>query len=190
MMVHIDDSLLNEFLDRQLDAATQKRVADHLAKCDDCRERLTEMEGLFAALAEMPEAPLMVDLSRQVVARLSAEFQPRPMPRWTFPVIALQLLVTLALFIWVWPAAQPVLETAGRTLAQAAGQLQPDFSMSEAVAPLVNTLENLSELGEAVGPNSPLPVLEGFLIIGLTLILWLAGSGLLLRQSLAVQNKS
>jgi hypothetical protein len=141
-------------------------------------------------LEEVEDVPLMVDISRQVVARLSAEFQPRPMPRWTFPIIALQLLAALALFIWVWPAAQPVLETAAQTLPQAAGQFLPDFSLSDAVEPLINGLESLSELGEAVGPNSPLPVLEGFLIIGLALILWLAGSGLLLRQSLAVQNKS
>jgi hypothetical protein len=189
-MNHIDDDLLNEYLDEQLDAAMGKRVDAHLAGCYDCRERLAEMRQLFATMAELPEASLGVDLSRRVVARLSAEFRPRPIPRWTFPIIAVQKLVALALFVWLWPSVQPALETAGRTLPETAELLLPAFSLFDVVEPLFDGLERLSELGQTIGPDSPLPILEGFLIIGLAFILWLAGSGLLLRQSLTVQQKS
>lgn len=189
-MTHIDDSLLNEYLDHQLDGAARERVRAHLAGCKDCRERLAETEWLFTSLEQLPEAPLMVDLSRQVVERISAEFKPRPIPRWTIPIVALQMLAALALFIWLWPFAQPMLESAGQTLPQTAEQLLPDFSLVEALEPLAGGMENLGEIGAAISPDSPLPILKGFLIIGLALILWLTGSGLLLRQSLIMQNDS
>jgi len=189
-MIHIDDAVLNEFLDRELDTAMQKQVKDHLVSCEDCRERLAEMEGLFAELADLPDVPLMVDLSRQVVARLSAEFKPRPIPRWTFPIIGLQLLVLLAVAIWLWPSVEPDLVVVGRTLPQTAEQLLPDFSLSEAVEPLVRGIESLGEIGAGFGPDSPLPILEGFLIIGVALIIWLAGSGLVLSQGFVMRNNS
>ncbi|MFZ0544880.1 MAG: zf-HC2 domain-containing protein [Candidatus Promineifilaceae bacterium] len=189
-MNHIDDYLLNEYLDGQLDAATRMRVGEHLAVCEDCQVRLAEEQALFASLAQMPDVPLTVDLSRQVVARLSAEFKPRPIPRWAIPVVALQVLTAVVLFVWLWPSIQPVLETAGQALPQNIEQILPDLSLSQAVDPLASGAEWLSDLGRALTPDSSLPILEGFLIIGLAFILWLAGSGLLLRQSLATPNKS
>jgi hypothetical protein len=96
----------------------------------------------------------------------------------------------VALFVWLWPSVQPSLETAGRTLPETAELLLPAFSLFDVVEPLFDGLDRLSELGQTIGPDSPLPILEGFLIIGLAFILWLAGSGLLLRQSLTVQQKS
>lgn len=193
-MVHIDDSILNEYLDRQLDAAEQERVAGHLAECEDCQERLAEMENLFAGLAVLPEVALAVDLSERVVARLSAEFKPRPIPRWTIPVFALQLVAALVLFIWLWPMVQPVLGNVGELMVETAENLQPNLPLSDVAAPLIDTLESglerLAEISEGLSPHASLSILEGFLIIGLALILWLAGSGLLLRQSLVIQNNS
>jgi hypothetical protein len=193
-MTHFDDTLLNEYLDRQLDAASHERLTVHLAGCEACQARLVEAQQLFEALEGLPEVPLMVDLSRQIVARLSAEFKPRPqpgwtLPRWTFPIIALQLIAALTLFIWLWPGMSSALGTAERELSLTADQLLPDLSLSQILEPLVGSFERLAEIGQAIGPSSTLPIYQGFLIIGLALIFWLAGSGLLLRQSLVAQNK-
>lgn len=187
-MTHIDDALLNEYLDRQLDTAVLAQVEEHLTTCAACQARLEEMERLFVGLADLPEVPLMVDLSQQVVARISAEFKPRPIPRWTFPIIGLQMLAVLALVIWLWPSIQPELAGIGRTVPQTAEQLLPDFSLSEAFEPLISGIESLGELGAAVSPDSPLPILEGFLIIGAALVIWLAGSGLVLSRSFVIRN--
>lgn len=188
-MSHIDDELLNEYLDGELDRTLFGQVEAHLVGCDACRERVGEMRWLFGSLAEVPEVALGVDLSQRVVARLAAEFKPRPVPRWTFPVVALQLLMALALFVWLWPSVQSGLETVGQILPGTAEML-PTFSLSDLFEPVVGGLERLGEYGQVIGLDSPLPILEGFLILGLAFILWLAGSGLLLKQSLAMQQKS
>jgi RNA polymerase sigma-70 factor (ECF subfamily) len=147
----------------------------------------------YDEMAETLERSLTVDLSERVVARLSAELKPRPIPRWTVPIIGLQFVAALTLFVWLWPVVQLVYENVGEIVGQTAEQLQPDLSFSDVIAPMVDGLasglQGMGDIGGAFNPNSPLPILEGFLIIGLALILWLAGSGLLLKQSLAVQNK-
>ncbi len=187
-MTHISDNLLNEYLDQQLDTAVHERLTAHLTTCNDCQLRLSEAEQLFATLDALPEIPLMGDLSRQVVARLTAEFKPRPLPRWIFPVIVLQMIGALALSIWLWPVIGSALETVGREIPQVAGQLLPELSLSQLLNPLINSFDRLSDLGETLSPDFSLPIYQGFLIIGLALIFWLAGSGLVLRQSLFVQN--
>lgn len=189
-MTHIDNTLLNEYLDEQLETAVLERVEAHLAACASCRERLAGEKQLFAELAELPEIPLTVDLSPSVMARISAEIRPRPLPRWTVPIITLQMAAAAALFIWLWPSALPLLETAGQFLSQTAGQWLSDFSLSETVSPLFEEMDRLGQIGEVIKPDSPLPILEGFLIISLALILWLAGSGLILSQSLILKKES
>ena len=189
-MAHISDELLNEYLDQQLDTTTHERLTAHLAACDDCQVRLLEAQQLFATLDALPEAPLMVDLSRQVVARLSAEFKPRPLPGWTLPIIVLQMIAALALFIWLWPVMDSALQTVGREVPQAIGRLLPEISLSQLLDPLASSFDRLSELGERLSPDLSLPIYQGILIIGLALILWLAGSGLVLRKSLFMQNNS
>ena len=187
-MNHLNDTFLNEYLDQQLDPAAHERISVHLAGCSECRERLAEMEQLFTTMANLPEVPLMTDLSQRVVARISAEFKPRPIPRWTFPVIVLQLVAVLVVAIWLGPSMQPDLDSVGRNFSQTAEQLMPNLSLSEVVEPLLSGIKSLGELGEAVGPDAPLPILEGFLIIGLALIVWLAGSGLILSRSFVMRN--
>jgi hypothetical protein len=82
------------------------------------------------------------------------------------------------------------LETAGEMVPGPAEQLLPSFSMSQVMEPLNRSVDGLADFGRAFDTGSSLPIFEGFLIIGLALIFWLAGSGLLLRQSLLVENRS
>ena len=189
-MNHIDETLLNEYLDQQLDVSVREQVNDHLADCAACRERLAEKQQLFVMLKQVEEVPLMVDLSRQVVARLSAEFKPRPIPRWSLPIIAMQMVAALALFIWLWPSVQSFLEKAGQAISRMAIQLQPDLSFSQLINLISGFIDKLGEFGQGISPTSHLPVLEGFLIIGLALLFWLAGTGLVLRQSLTAPNET
>lgn len=197
-MTHISDNLLNEYLDGALETAVYEQVSAHLAGCEACRVRLAKGQQLFAALDSVPEVPLMVDLSRQVMNRLTAELKPRPLPRWMSQVVAIQMVTALALFVWLWPVMGSAMETAESLLPQSADQMLPSVSLSQLLDPLSSTPDLLSDWGQTLeqtlsqifSPGSSLPILEGFLIIGLALVFWLAGSGLLLRQSLLLQNKS
>lgn len=189
-MNHISDSVLNQYLDRELETAVREQVAAHLAGCVACQARLAETERLFAAIEGVPEVPLTVDLSPAVVDLLGAELKPHPLPAWMRPVVLVQLVAALALVFWLWPVVGSALETVGDVLPGTAEQLLPSFSLSEMVEPLNRSVDELADFGRTFDTGSSLPMVEGFLIIGLALVLWLAGSGLLLRQSLLVENRS
>jgi anti-sigma factor RsiW len=46
--------LVTAFLDRSLDAETERRVVDHLALCDGCERYIDQFRQTIRALGELP----------------------------------------------------------------------------------------------------------------------------------------
>jgi anti-sigma factor RsiW len=46
--------LVTAFLDRSLDAETERRVVDHLALCDGCQRYIDQFQQTIRALGELP----------------------------------------------------------------------------------------------------------------------------------------
>ena len=110
--MHLDDSTLNEYLDRRLEAEPARQVRQHLRVCQDCRSRRDQLQSLTASLAMLAETPLRRDLVRPVLARL----EPRPAPAFLGWVTAFEAVGATALATYLWPR------------------------LAETVAPIVNTV--------------------------------------------------
>lgn len=109
-MIHLDEDVLNEYLDDLLDAGQARTVEAHLEGCPACRQRLDMLRAVFQALDDLPDEPLTRDLSAVILARLPAT-QAQPLPRarqsgtwlasWRLPV--LQALAAILLLAATWP---------------------------------------------------------------------------------------
>jgi len=174
-MTHLSDETLNEYLDGTL-ASPERDAADgHLAGCVDCRARLGELNGLFAALADLPDVALERDISEAVRAALKGRVVvPRGM-RLALLAQGLALPVILAL---AWPLLK--VETA---LAGFSAPLSlPSFSAADLAgrfAALAAFSLPAFKLSFSLGLDPPA------IWITLTLVsaglLWLVGNALLLR---------
>lgn len=69
-MDHLNDALLNEYLDEALDKAARRRTEAHLASCPPCRARLDDLRTVFQDLGLLGEQPPARDLVPGVLARL------------------------------------------------------------------------------------------------------------------------
>ncbi len=76
-MRHLTESLLNEYLDETLDDEARCEAEAHLASCADCQAKANTLRRTFDVLAALPEEPLGHDLSRDVLARIPAQHNPR-----------------------------------------------------------------------------------------------------------------
>lgn len=104
---HLDDDMLNAWLDRELDADARARTATHLSTCASCAERLSALQTLHVRLQALPDARLERDLSAGVLARLRSNQRaaqaPEPLSRgWRF-VTALQMLAVALALAWFAP---------------------------------------------------------------------------------------
>ena len=78
---HLSDDLLSEWIDATLDAATQQRVAAHLAACAACATHAEGLQAVQATLHAMRQVESVPDF------RLTAQGQPRrAVTRHTVPV--------------------------------------------------------------------------------------------------------
>lgn len=68
---------LSAYLDDELDAGEQRRLAAHLAACPACAARLAELRALSADFRALPEESLGFDLAGVIEGRLAAS--PRPL---------------------------------------------------------------------------------------------------------------
>lgn len=75
--------LLDEYMDRQVDAHQRKAMEGHAASCPDCRHRMNEREQLFQRLEMSQEPVWTVDLSDSIMARIRAV----PTPTYTNPLV-------------------------------------------------------------------------------------------------------
>jgi hypothetical protein len=96
-MDHLNEFLLNEYLDQALDEAARRRVEAHLARCPRCRAHLDDLRIVFDALGLPDEKPLGRDLAPGILARLPRRSLS---PGWRVALaiqagVALGVLVTL-----------------------------------------------------------------------------------------------
>src|SRR5689334_7320586 len=99
MSNHLDDVLLNEYLDQTLERSARTEVETHLAHCSDCATRLTELRTLFADLESLPDLRLERDLTPAVLAVVRRRSQPQPLAASPLLglIFALQAVVTISL---------------------------------------------------------------------------------------------
>jgi len=104
VLSHLDDEVLNEYLDGALPAGQEKGVEAHLAICPDCSARLVEMQQLFVALADLPDKPAPHDLVPEVLDRLDIVYRSEPSHpfsrRWG-ALFCAEALIGIACMMWV-----------------------------------------------------------------------------------------
>lgn len=175
-MKHLDDDLLNEYLDGALDAEAQSQVETHLSACGQCRERCTDLQTMFAALSELPERPLQRNLAPAVLRALRPASQAARISPWLAAQSAIAvLLLALSLpFLTQWSAE------GGRWMG-AGWQALTGF--------VQNQLEWLSAFYGTVSLRLPvlpelisLPLAGWALVLGCSLAAWLLGNRLLLQK--------
>lgn len=69
-MKHLDDFLLNQYLDLELSAEELSRVEIHLNECPPCSARLEELQSISSVLKAYQEEPLPQDLTPLILRRL------------------------------------------------------------------------------------------------------------------------
>jgi anti-sigma factor RsiW len=105
MIDHLNEQILNMYLDAELSTDERKRVDTHLAACDACRTEMQALQGLFTALEELASAPeptpnLLPGVLAHIDSRRRAVGLRRLSALWLIP--ALQGAAALALLAWGW----------------------------------------------------------------------------------------
>jgi anti-sigma factor RsiW len=182
-MTHLDEATLNEYLDGELDPAERAEAERHLGDCTMCQAELAQLARLFTALALAPEpapgpelAPRLVARFRQETAR--AQRAPSPLGQWWGVGLVVELLVAAVALIVLWPWLRALLAPVGLPL-----PALPDLTV-------LLELPLADWLAATAGRLADLPPLPTFAVIGqwlpivgLALILWLVGNGLMLRPA-------
>lgn len=199
MSNHLDDVLLNEYLDVALEPSAQTEVEAHLAHCPECAARLTELRMLFADLEALPDLRLERDLTPAVLAVARRRSQPQPLTASPLLglVFALQAVVAISLLALAAPFVmqryQPLLAFQfGEQVSHAFTNLFASLSASWSA--LLTSAQNLMhESAVFVHPLQTSPFIsEAGLMICLTAVflLWLLGNGVLLRPTYVFRSKS
>jgi hypothetical protein len=190
-MSHIDDSLLNEYLDSALAPERRAEIAAHLAVCASCTARLANARALFAAIESLPDAPLERDLSGQVIAALRLRSNPLPLAvRLAFAaqavfavVLAASAAATLSLSL---APADPFINSALEAFTQSAESLMVQWQ----------ALIESAQSAIASGWDSALAFLPASLEwtwgagLAAVFLLWLAGNGVILRRFILSPQRS
>lgn len=66
------DSLLNEYLDGELDAVTATAVEAHLAECDSCRQTYEQLRAICGAVGDLAE-PVPDGLHKRIISAVRTE---------------------------------------------------------------------------------------------------------------------
>lgn len=177
-MQEFNEDLLHEYLDGTLDEERRQAVEAHLASSSDARARLAELQALFSSLDALPELPLTRDLSGAVVAAIGRETAvSTSLPRWVWWLLLGQVAIVLLLLGNVWASLLDWLGS-GRQLAMS--------WINSVQLPTLTFFQQFWVEVTAVWqpPNLPnlaidLPVGQWALLLGLALLLWLAGNRLL-----------
>jgi|GEM_PF-504879 len=192
MSNHLDDVLLNEYLDDSLERSARTDVEVHLAHCPDCATRLMELRTLFADLESLPDLRLERDLTPTVLAVVRRRSRPQPFA--DSPVLRLIFVLQAVVALSLLGLAAPLVAQRFQPLItfQFGGQVSLALTnlsatLSESWSALLTSVQSLmTESAALVQPiqTSPL-VSEAGLMICLTAVflLWLLGNGLLLRPT-------
>jgi hypothetical protein len=169
-MSHLDESLLNEYLDEVLDQPTRGAVEAHLDACPDCRARLDDLRMVFYSLSLLDEKPLAHDLTSGIIDRLPAAALS---PGWKL-VLTLQAGVAMGLLGAIGQAVlgllRPVMD--GRPLVSAWMGLMSRVSFHMPVV----TIRPLDLSGYSLPFSTPVTIV---LLITVMILLWLGNTRLL-----------
>ena len=169
-----DDTILQEYLDGELDEAQRREVAALLAESAEARAQLAEWQALYAAFTEVADIPLTTDLAGKVVAQLEGRVtavSPAPWLRW----LLLAQAAVVGLLVWQF---LPLLETwwgYGRSAFTVPQFQLPAFAVWQMMTGWGATL--LARLDDL--PTFSLLPSQWFLVLAVVLIIWLAGNRLL-----------
>jgi predicted anti-sigma-YlaC factor YlaD len=195
-MSHLDDSLLNEYLDETLDVAAQQEIESHLATCAGCRARLDQLRHAFAALDAVSDVTPAVDLSPKVAARLALSPRRGSASRWLAPALAAQAVLAVTLLVLLWPRLAPLAADGWTWMMGQGGEWSAEqIAALSGLAAWVNLrVANLMRDGliwlhlpGAMGEQS---VNSWLILLGSALLAWLIGNRLLLKNgSLQISAK-
>ena len=177
-MDEFNEDLLHEYLDGTLDDKTPQAVEAYLASSPEARAQLVALEALFSSLDALPELPLTTDLAAAVVAEIGRETAvSTPLPRWLWGLLLGQVLIALLLLGNAWAS---LLDWLGN------GRLLAAEWLTTIQLPTLAFLSDFWMEVTAVWqqPNLPnvsidLPAGQWALLLGLALLVWLAGNRLL-----------
>lgn len=179
--VHLDEAILNEYLDGALEPDSLRRIETHLAGCSDCSAAFAELRKLSIDLAQLPDLPLQRDLAPAIIAAIRPHSPQRRV--WRFALIA-QLALALLLIMLFRPAGVQGLEALASSGfgEQAVHLLETVWTLVD--PPRVPQVPALPSIGW--WPELPFDQLQTvtwrqFLICAA--LLWLFGNALLLQPS-------
>jgi hypothetical protein len=185
---HLEQALLNEYLDRSLEPGQQEIVERHLQGCEECRARLSELSELFAAIEALPESSLERDLSAAVLSKISSEPAKR-VSAWPKLALMLQIVASAAILAISWPviAGGPPEFTFHPSAGLITTLLVEIFQFwpieTQQILQIVQRagLQNLDWIRQLFSLNQP-ALLVWTACLGITFILWLVGNSFLLRS--------
>jgi hypothetical protein len=178
---HVEEEVLNEYLDDSLDAAVGDEVVKHLAGCALCTLRLEDLRGVFQALEELPEAPLGRDLAKEVLANIA----PPAKSVYSMGVrllLGLEVVCAAALALALWPMIEANFtpDVYWQAVdAAALALMQVVIRWQEAAAALLEQLGLLEQWGLQWG-DLPFSTLQVTLLLGVSVFAWLAVNGRLI----------
>lgn len=170
-MPHPTDATLNEYLDGTLPPGAEAPLAHHLAACPACAARCTTLRAVFAALEDLPEAPLHIDLAARVVAHLPSPLTTYHLPPFIQWLAALQVAGLFAVLVFSWPVIETTLNF---------NFPMPVLTWELGLTPLFAAWSDLWLRAPTVSVLPFDPFLAA-LAVGSVAALWLVGNGLLLR---------
>jgi anti-sigma factor RsiW len=174
-MEHIDESLLNEYLDNALTSDRQQVVEAHLRVCLACQMLLDDLRAVFVALDEIPDVGMKTDLSVRVLTEIRRQEDASAVRLRV--LVGVQVAATLGMLTWLWPRLQPWVQDASQRIATASGQLQLPRMLSwpQLTSALTGILDGLVP----ARPVFELALDQWGLLLGVALLAWLLGNRLL-----------
>jgi predicted anti-sigma-YlaC factor YlaD len=167
-VTHLNEEVLDSYLEHVLTADEAARVERHLTECAACRADLEGLARLYSGLAALPAEPMPVDLAPRVMARITSRPERRRL--WLIEALLVaQVALTLALAAWLAPLLGPHLPAAPWS------PFDPSaISPVRLVAPLA------ARLPLGTFPAAALAPLPLALVAALLVAVWLVGNRLVL----------
>jgi anti-sigma factor RsiW len=183
---HLEETLLHEYLDRELDSQARVAVEAHLGICPSCAERLAMVRALFVSLESLPDAPLPRPLDSAVLARIGV----RPaVPRALRVALAAQLALGALILVlnrhWLirFLTAATSVPLQDRFAASVDGALHSLIPFSLRIGHTIASLPNPVVALVSRLPAIPLAAPQWGAVMAGAMAVWLVGNGLLLRSA-------
>jgi Putative zinc-finger len=192
-MNHLSDFQLNAYLDNILDPSTSRVVEAHLINCNKCRARLEELQSVFSTLKSLTDVKLSHDLSADILARLPQQSEPA-----LTPIFAAQFGAALGALLFIIIELAPAVRLPPASIFQSlipeirfaipTFQIPTLFSLFTTINPFSLFSYSPFRLPQLPTFQFPLSSFQIFFIAIFTLLLWLIGNTILLRERSEVQK--